>query len=227
MLTNQTPANATGPSTPSPLQPERPMPINTPPKQSKRESMRSVLSTISILLIAPLIAVLLTAFVFQSYQVDGPSMETTLHNNDRLIVWKVAKTWSRLTGHPYVPGRGDVVVFTEPSLAQYGQEPGKQLIKRVVALPGERVVVKNNTLTVYNDEHPEGFSPDDELPYGQDINKDTNIDGEWNVGTNEIFVAGDNRYNSLDSRIFGPINSGNIVGKLAIRVLPINQMKRF
>ncbi len=203
------------------------MPISTPPERSKHESLRSVASTISILLIAPLIAVLLTAFVFQSYQVDGPSMETTLHNNDRLIVWKVSKTWSRITGHPYVPGRGDVIVFTEPSLAQYGQEPGKQLIKRVIALPGERVVVKDKKMMVYNQEHPEGFSPDDELPYGDSLNKETNIDGEWNVGKNEIFVSGDNRYNSLDSRIFGPINAGNIVGKLAIRVLPINQMKRF
>ncbi len=154
-------------------------------------------------------------------------MQTTLYNNDRLIVWKVPKTWARLTGHPYTPNRGDVIVFTEPTLAQYGQEPGKQLIKRVVALPGERVIVKDHTLTVYNQEHPEGFHPDDELPYGETLNKNTNIDGEWTVGTNEIFVAGDNRLNSLDSRIFGPINTGNIVGKLAVRVLPLNQMKRF
>lgn len=209
-----------------PLQPTPPL-DTTPRKQPKRENIRSVLSTISILLIAPLIAVLLTAFVFQSYQVDGPSMNTTLYHNDRLIVWKVPKTWSRLTGNPYLPNRGDVVVFTEPRLAEYGQEPSKQLIKRVVGLPGDRIVVRDNTLTVYSQEHPEGFQPDDELPYGQTIKKDTNIDGEWNVGKSEIFVVGDNRYNSLDSRIFGPIHANNVVGKLAIRVLPINQMKRF
>ena len=186
-----------------------------------------MLSTISILLIAPLIAVLLTAFVFQSYQVDGPSMETTLHNNDRLIVWKVAKTWSRITGNPYIPNRGDVVVFTEPSLSQYGQEPGKQLIKRIIALPGERVVVRNNQVTVFNSDYPEGFNPDETLPYGQEIKHDTNIDGEWTVGKNDVFLMGDNRFNSLDSRIFGPVNSGNIVGKLAVRVLPVDQIKRF
>lgn len=227
MLENQPPTRAAGPPPFSTLPPRPPVPRTGPPAQSKHESFKSALSTISILLIAPLVAVLLTAFVFQSYQVDGPSMETTLSNNDRLIVWKVPKTWARITGHPYVPNRGDVVVFTEPSLSAYGQEPGKQLIKRVLALPGERVVVRNNTLTVYSQEHPEGFQPDEELPYGEDIRKDTNIDGEWKVGENQIFVVGDNRYNSLDSRIFGPVSSNNIVGKLAARVLPVNQMKSF
>lgn len=202
-------------------------PVTPSGPSRKREGLRSVLSTISILLIAPLIAVFLTAFVFQSYQVDGPSMETTLHNNDRLIVWKVAKTWSRITGTPYIPNRGDVVVFTEPALSQYGQEPGKQLIKRVVGLPGERVVVRNNQITVFNSSYPAGFNPDETLPYGQEIKHDTNIDGEWTVGKNDIFLVGDNRFNSLDSRIFGPVDSGNIVGKLAVRVLPVNQIKRF
>src|SRR5688572_32316690 len=98
--------------------------------RERKEGWKSVASTIAILLTAPLIAVFLTVFVFQSYQVDGASMETTLSHNDRLIVWKLPKTWSKITGHDYVPKRGDVVVFVEPGLGQYGQDPGKQLIKR-------------------------------------------------------------------------------------------------
>ena len=194
--------------------------------QEKRERLHNTLSTLAILLIAPLIAVLLTAFIFQSYQVDGPSMETTLFHNDRLIVWKLPKTWSKITGHQYVPKRGDVVVFTEPELSNYGQSSGKQLIKCVLGLLGERVVVQKNTLTIYNKEHPEGFQPDAELPYG-DVIKGTNLEGEWTVGQNEVFVAGDNRFNSLDSRLFGPIQTKNIVGKLVVRVLPINHVKSF
>lgn len=191
-----------------------------------RQKLHDTLSTVAILLIAPLIAVLLTAFVFQSYQVDGPSMETTLSNNDRLIVWKLPRTWAKLTGHQYIPNRGDVVVFTEPDLGEFGQNPGKQLIKRVIGLPGERVVVQNNVMTVYNKEQPEGFQPDATLPYGSVITG-TNLDGEWKVGQNELFVSGDNRYNSLDSRLFGPIDTKNVVGKLVVRVLPINQVKKF
>lgn len=206
-----------------------PMPQYSParrPERKNREGLRSMLSTVAVLLIAPVIAVFLTVFVFQSYQVDGESMETTLYHNDRLVVWKLPKTWSRITGHNYVPNRGDVVVFTEPALSQFGQDPGKQLIKRVVGLPGERVVVKNDILTVYNQEFPGGFQPDQTLPYG-DVIKTTPIDGEWQVGEGQIFVVGDNRGNSLDSRTFGPIGTKNIVGKLVIRVLPLEDIKKF
>ncbi len=180
----------------------------------------------AILLTAPLIAVFLTVFVFQSYQVDGQSMETTLANNDRLIVWKLPKTWSRITGHDYVPKRGDIIVFVEPKLDIFGQDPNKQLIKRVVGLPGERVVVKNGTLTVYNDHNPKGFQPDKTLPYGNVIPQ-TPIDGSWTVGKHQLFVMGDNRSNSLDSRTFNAIDINNVVGKLIIRVLPLNTVKKF
>lgn len=192
----------------------------------RTENVRSIFSTVAILLIAPLIAIFLTMFVFQSYQVDGESMQTTLFNNDRLIVWKTPRTWSKITGHSYIPNRGDVVVFTEPKIGEYGQDPSKQLIKRVIALPGERVKVQDGVMTVYNKEHPEGFQPDKTLPYGNVI-ETTPTDGEWNVGKDEIFVSGDNRANSLDSRTFGPIDVHNIVGKLVVRILPINEVKKF
>lgn len=165
-------------------------------------------------------------FVFQSYLVDGPSMETTLQNRDRLIVWKVPRTWARITGNPYIPQRGDVVVFSEPKLEQYGESSRKQLIKRVVALPGERVVIQDGALTVYNDEHPDGFEPDEELPYGDDI---TTTPGDIDVTVPEehIYVVGDNRTNSLDSRTFGPISADHVIGKLSFRFLPLSEAKRF
>lgn len=192
----------------------------------RKESIRSIMSTLAVLLIAPIIAFVLTAFVFQSYQVDGESMEPTLSHNDRLLVWKLPKTWSRITDHAYIPKRGDVVVFTEAGLAQFGQDPKKQLIKRVVGLPGEKVTVRDGNLTVFNDEFPEGFQPDSVLPYGEVIGR-TPTDGEWTMAKDQLFVVGDNRDNSLDSRIFGPIDAHNIVGKLSARVLPINEMKKF
>lgn len=196
------------------------------PTRRRKEKIGSALSTIGILLSAPLIAVFLTVFVFQSYQVDGESMETTLSHNDRLIVWKLPKTWSRITGHDYIPKRGDVIVFVEPTLAHFGQDPGKQLIKRVVGLPGERVTVRDGKLTVYNNEYPQGFEPDRTLPYGDKIGS-TSIDGTWIIGSDQVFVVGDNRNNSLDSRTFDAIEVENIVGKLVLRVLPLDEMQRF
>lgn len=184
------------------------------------------MSTIAILLIAPLIAILLTAFVFQSYQVDGPSMNTTLHNNDRLIVWKVPRTWSKITGHDYIPKRGDIIVFTEARLSEFGQDPTKQLIKRVIGLPGDRVTVHDNIVTVYNARYPEGFNPDTTLPYRR-TGADTAGVLDVVIPQHQIFVLGDNRPNSLDSRSFGTVKTKNIVGKLIVRILPLNKVERF
>lgn len=198
-------------------------------KPRKRESLGSMASTIAVLLIAPLIALFLTSFVFQSYQVDGPSMQTTLFNNDRLLVWKLPKTWSKITHHAYIPHRGDVVIFVERNSSLLGDVDatgGKQLIKRVIALPGERVVVKDNLVTVYNKEHPNGFNPDKTLPYGKVIG-DTGSNVDVTVPEGAIYVMGDNRPESMDSRSFGAVDVDDIVGKLVMRVWPINEAKLF
>lgn len=213
-----------------------PPPITSPPgsptsaQPERRQQIKTIVTTVAILIAAPLFALLLTAFVFQSYQVDGPSMQTTLHNNDRLIVWKLPRTWARVTGHAFVPKRGDIVVFVggQP-LTSFGQDANRQLIKRVVALPGERVQVKDGKLIVYNAQHPNGFDPDQTLPYGKVIGdtEPMNMTGMVTLGPGQIFVCGDNRPDSLDSRSFGPINANQIVGTLAARVLPLNSAERF
>jgi signal peptidase I len=153
-------------------------------------------------------------------------MENTLQNNDKLIIWKVPRTWASITGHPYIPNRGDIIVFTESGLAQYGQDNTKQLIKRVIGLPGDKIVVANGVYTIYNKQHPNGFDPDKTLPYGKNIPV-TSGDETITLGPDQLFVSGDNRPDSLDSRMFGPINANQIIGKLAIRVLPINTTKLF
>lgn len=213
-------------SHPQPYLPPRRAAQQSSAKKGKHEGWGSIASTVAVLLIAPLVALVLTAFVFQSYQVDGPSMQTTLNNNDRLIVWKVPKTWAKITGHNYVPNRGDVVIFVENDISSFGEEPSKQLIKRVIALPGERLVVKDNKVTVYNKEHPKGFQPDQTLPYGKVITE-TSGDVDLTVSKNHVFVMGDNRPNSLDSRAFGPVDTNDIVGKLVMRVWPAGDMKSF
>lgn len=233
-VVRNTPASPNPAATPPPAQPD--YPLGTPPptsapqypehKSRRHEGLRSIASTLSVLIIAPLVALLLTAFIFQSYQVDGQSMEPTLQNNDRLVVWKLPRTWAKITGNPYIPARGDIVIFTENALAAYGQEQGKQLIKRVIGLPGERVVVKDGKVTVYNDERPEGFQPDLSLPYGKTL-QTTEGEIDIKVPEGQVFVCGDNRDNSLDSRTFGPISANDIVGKLMVRVLPINKAGSF
>ena len=212
-------------SFPEPPRPHRPLPPvpnldETPPPP--HHHLLNTFSTIGVLLLAPIIAVLLTAFVFQSYQVDGPSMQNTLHNNDRLIVWKLPRTWARVTGHQYVPKRGDIVILTESGLSNYGDtQDTKQLVKRVIGLPGDHVVIKDGVITIYNKQYPDGFKPDKVLPYGANgAIPATNNNLDVTLGPDELFICGDNRGDSLDSRIFGPINTDQVIGKLVARIYP-------
>lgn len=197
-----------------------------PSKPPRSSGWRELLSTVGILMTALLVALFIIGFVFRSYQVDGPSMENTLQNADKLIIWKVPRSWARITRHPYIPNRGDIIVFSQSGLSEFGQQDTKQLIKRVIGLPGDRLVLKDGHYTIYNKEHLSGFNPDKTLPYGKNIPYTSgNIDLTLSKG--QVFVSGDNRPDSLDSRAFGPINANQVIGKLILRVFPISQAQSF
>lgn len=194
---------------------------------TKPSAWRELMTTIGVLVAALIVAFGLITYVFQTYQVDGTSMVPTLQNNDRLIVWKVPRTWARITGHDYIPKRGDIIIFTE-NLSSLGQGSDKQLVKRVIGLPGDEVVVKDGIVTIYDSTHPNGFDPDTTLPYGKSTKIPTspgNIDDK--LGPHQLFVMGDNRPVSEDSRSFGPINADQIIGKLVLRIWPISQAQKF
>jgi len=198
----------------------------SPEPSKKSGNRRELFSTLGIILAALIIAPLLATFVFQTYEVDGPSMETTLQNKDRLIVTKTSRTWSKITRKPYVPKRYEVVVFNHKDSYGLTSAQEKQLIKRVIGLPGDRVVVKKGVVTIYNKSHPDGYAVDREGPEAGVI-KDTEGNIDQTVGSNEIFLMGDNRANSLDSRAFGTVRVEHVVGKLAVRIYPFDNAQRF
>lgn len=195
------------------------------PKKNK-PVLGEFFSVVGILILAPLIAVFLTFFVFQSYVVDGPSMENTLHHQDRLIVWKAPKTFARITNNDFIPARYSIIVFEEKGATSISGIDEKQLVKRVVGLPGDRVVIKDGTLIIYNNDHTDGFYPDRDLQGSAPLGStDGNID--YTVKPGEVYVLGDNRGNSLDSRAFGAISSEDIIGTLAVRIYPFDKVQRF
>ncbi|MDB5160660.1 MAG: signal peptidase [Candidatus Saccharibacteria bacterium] len=210
------------------MNPEHPNHHQHPDPQtprSRKNGLYAALSSFFVFLVVPLlIAFILTAFVIQSYQVDGQSMETTLQNHDRLLVDKVPRTWARLTSHQYVPSRGDIIIFNQTGLPDSFFE--KQLIKRVIGLPGERVVIKDGHITVYNKANTGGFNPDTTGKY-RIAATITSGDIDVRLGANEIFVCGDNRSNSEDSRYFGPVGLNNVVGKLVLRIMPLGNTRSF
>jgi signal peptidase I len=199
-----------------------------PPRRDepKTSLFSEFLSTIGILATALGVAFLIIFFVFRSYQVDGPSMRNTLQNSDKLIIWKVPRTMASITHHAYIPKRGDIIVFSQKGLSEFGQQDSKQLIKRVVGLPGDHVVVKDGKYTVYNAENPNGFDPDVSLNNKEMISP-TSGAIDVTLKKDQLFVSGDNRPDSLDSRAFGPIDADQVIGKLVLRVFPLSQAKVF
>lgn len=168
---------------------------------------------------------LINMFVFRSFNVDGPSMEDTLHTGDRLIVNRLPVTWAHIRGVSYVPDRGQIIVFKNPKW-QTG-ELNEYIVKRVIAFPGERVVVKDGVLTVYNSDHPDGIDVDKEHP-GALQPTDGTVDTVVPEGA--IFVCGDHRQAgySYDSRSgLGTIPFEDIVGPVSIRIFPFDQMRFF
>ena len=191
--------------------------------KSIESGWKSIASTVAVLIAAPVLAIFITIFVFQSYEVFGQSMETTLQNGDRLIVEKLSKNWSSVRGKDYAPQRYQVVVFDKPSAVRNSGDVD-HLIKRVIGLPGERVVVRDGNYTVYNQEYPEGFDPDEGQDYSRDI-LSTSGEVDITVRENEIFVSGDNRSNSLDSRNFGAIKTSSVTGIAILRFVPVGSFR--
>ena len=180
----------------------------------------------------------LNTYIMRSYNVVGASMENTLHGKDRLIVNRAAVSLSHFFGKPYVPERGQIIVFLNGDASgplTCGVEASirdQYIIKRVIAFPGERVVVKDGKLPVYNKEHPEGFNPDESTRKSDQDGPKKYTAGEvdMTVPEDEIFVAGDNREgtHSYDSRYgLGTIPYCRIIGPVLLRLYPFDKIRLF
>ncbi len=192
-----------------------------------RHPLLKDLFSLTIFVICVIIGtILINSFVFRSYNVVGPSMETTLYTGDRLIVNRLAVTWSAIQGKSYVPERGQVIVFKNPHYS-----PGLEdeyIVKRVIAFPGERVLLADGHYTVFNEEHPKGFNPDD-ANHGEPGTPTTGEVDEI-VPEGELFVSGDHRLAnfSYDSRNgLGTIPFYDVVGPVSFRVFPFDKVRNF
>jgi signal peptidase I len=179
----------------------------TPPEEVERRDegehsfIRWLLEVVGMVLLALVVAWFLREFVVQPFYIPSGSMEPTLMPGDRVLV-------SKLSYRMGEPAQRDVVVFK-------GTEGGRtiDLIKRVVALGGETVQVRDGELYV------EGKKQDE--PYVAPV-RDFSAYGPFRVPEGTVFVMGDNRTNSRDSRFIGPIPLKDLLGKAFIVYWPLS-----
>ena len=164
--------------------------------------VREILDWTLHILIAVVIAFLIATFVAQRTIVHDVSMQPTLYEGDNLIVEKISPKIGKLK-------RGDIIVFYEP-------QGERQLIKRVIAVEGDTVDIKDGKVFVNGDALEEGYIKGDFTPPGEYAN--------LTVGEDELFVLGDNRMNSRDSRNLGTIDISQVTGKAIFRFYPFNKI---
>ena len=159
------------------------------------------------LLVALSLAFGIRAFVFQAFSIPSSSMVSTLEIGDRILVWKAFFNWHDVH-------QGDIVVFTHPPLDHCAGPAGTDLVKRVIALPGQTIYSAGNNIYVDGRRLPEPYLPlHDRL--GPPIPAATS-EAPFHVPPGEFYVMGDNRQISCDSRFWGPIKGTSIIGKAVL-----------
>lgn len=164
-----------------------------------------------ILIIGILIGVkIIQGFIIQPFLVDGGSMLPTMESGELLIIDKLSFDLDKLK-------TGDVIVFRHVKDDEYD---GQFFIKRLIGVPGDRVVVNSGVTTIYNKENPEGEVLNEKFVKYPDYLKDFDI----TLGADEYVAFGDNRAESYDSRSWGIIYKKDIAGKAVFRLFPFTKI---
>lgn len=180
--------------------------LNESPFQKKRRVVSALIAVAVILVLATAAALLVRHYVLATFIVDGPSMNPTLNgggealdDGDTLVLNRVA-----------TPKRGDIVVFYFD-----GDGNGRNLVKRVIAVGGDTVTIKNNAVYLNGELLQENYIAEPMVT----------ADIEVTVSEGCLFVMGDNRNESYDSRFFGEISCDSVVGKCFLIVGTDNKLR--
>ncbi|HEX9035567.1 MAG TPA: signal peptidase I [Ktedonobacterales bacterium] len=187
-------------------------PTGTPPPLHERSQptasarQQALLREVTTTLLVTVVLFLGLRYSAQAVPLDGPSMQPGLHSTERVLVNSLAYLFRQ-------PQRGDVIVFHPPDALT------QRYIKRVIGVPGDVVRLTLNAVYVNNVELDEPYIAP--IPPGYSENPEPEVIG---LGSDQYFVMGDNRTNSQDSRIFGPISGREIIGKAEFVVWPLGDI---
>ena len=186
--------------------------LYSPLVDRRSSSLGCLFEVVETLVLTLVIFFVIQTFVAQPYQVQQNSMERTLEPGQYVLVDKLTPRWD-----PYK--RGDVIVFSPPASWTEDTTP---FIKRVIGLPGDTVEVRDDGRVYVNGvalTEPYTFKND------QGVNEPTTASPDqtrWVVPAGDLFVMGDHRQKSADSRVFGPISIANVIGRAFLRYWPVS-----
>lgn len=191
------------------------MPSEEPIFQEKISNGKSVWHNVrewvQVIIVALVVALPIRFFIAEPFIVQGASMDPTFSTGQFLIVDRVTYRFEN-------PSRGDVIVF------EYPNNPSVYYIKRIIGLPGETVRIKNGKVFITDQQHPKEFELTEPYIDSSHISTDTS---SQTLGSTQYFVMGDNRAQSSDSRIWGPLDKHFIVGRPFVRLVPLNTISVF
>lgn len=192
-------------------------------KTKKKNSLgREIFEWCLVIVAALLISMIIKAFIFSTYKVNMVSMENTLFEGHNVIVYKTGYFFNE-------PKRGDIIVFMHEegqfkSIFKYLpiRNPGEvDYIKRVIGLPGDQIDIKEGY--VYRKAVGETEFKKLEEPYTKGLTDSHGMELPYTVPEDKIFVMGDNREQSLDSRQIGPIDMDAVIGRAVLRIWPFSK----
>jgi signal peptidase I len=194
-------------------------PLETP---ANPHPTRWIKEAVIVVVVAVLVAVLLRAFVVQTFFIPSGSMEPTLQIGDRILV-------NKLSYHLHGVDRGDIVVFSRPPTENCGGPEVNDLVKRVIGLPGDVISLNGGNVYIDGKRLDESWLPASEqgITVAGPAGNDSNLARPYRVPQDNYFVMGDNRTDSCDSRYWGPIKKSLIVGKVELRVWPLSSLHIF
>ncbi len=190
--------------------------------EKEKPSSRWLVELIGVVVVAILVAFLLRTFVVATYSIPSGSMEPTLKIGDRIVVDKLAY-------HLHGVDPGNVVVFSTPPTENCAGPPVSDLVKRVIGLPGQIISLSGGHVLINGRIVPEPYLP-------PQVRGDTypgpggaaySLHHAFRVPAGDVFVMGDNRPESCDSRYWGPIAESTIVGKVDLRIWPLSRVGFF
>ena len=189
-----------------------------PSKPSVGQGAQLVREWVTVLVVALVIAITVRTFILQQFYISGPSMEATMFQDDRVLV-------NKLSYRLHDIHRGDVVVFDRVTVdGQIVQHD--DLIKRVIALGGETIAIKDCKVFIDGKALVEPYLNDFDI--AQSVVEDrcrVSMMDDMLIPEGQLFVMGDNRPQSFDSRMFGPIEQDLVVGRAFVIIWPFSGAK--